>query len=92
MDLNSFKYPQYIKLPFLLQILLKTQIDKFEAGKRNIWHLPWEILQLGLRSRANLSALGVQNPRLWEISRSSGDVFPNTSLLSAVYGYILEVG
>ena len=25
--------------------------------------------------------------RPWEISRSSGDVFPNTSLLSAVYGY-----
>ena len=23
----------------------------------------------------------------WEISRASGDVFPNTSLLSAVYGY-----
>ena len=36
----------------------------------------------------NLSGLGVQNPRPWEISRASGDVFPNTSLLSAVYGYI----
>ena len=35
----------------------------------------------------NLSGLGVQNPRPWEISRASGDVFPNTSLLSAVYGY-----
>ena len=29
----------------------------------------------------------MQNPRPWEISRASGDVFPNTSLLSAVYGY-----
>ena len=38
----------------------------------------------------NLSGLGVQNPRPWEISRASGDVFPNTSLLSAVYGYILS--
>ena len=35
----------------------------------------------------NLSGLGVQNPRPWEISRASGDVFPNTSLLSAVYGF-----
>ena len=35
----------------------------------------------------NLSGLGVQNPRPREISRASGDVFPNTSLLSAVYGY-----
>ena len=37
----------------------------------------------------NLSGLGVQNPRPWEISWASGDVFPNTSLLSAVYGYII---
>ena len=35
----------------------------------------------------NLSGLGVQNPRPREISRASGDVFPNTSLLLAVYGY-----
>ena len=35
----------------------------------------------------NLLGLGVQNPRPWEISRASGDVFPNTFLLSAVYGY-----
>ena len=31
----------------------------------------------------------VENPRPWEISLSSRDVFPNTSLLSAVYGYNL---
>ena len=30
--------------------------------------------------------VGVQNPRLWEISWASGGVFSNTSLLSAVYG------
>ena len=30
---------------------------------------------------------GFCTPRPWEISRASGDVFPNTSLLSAVYGY-----
>ena len=30
----------------------------------------------------------VQNPRPWEISWASGSVFSNTSLLSAVYGYI----
>ena len=36
---------------------------------------------------STLSGLGVQNPRPWEISRASGDVFPNTSLLSAVYVY-----
>ena len=36
----------------------------------------------------NLSGLGVQNPRPWEISCASGSVFSNTSLLSAVYGYI----
>ena len=35
----------------------------------------------------NLSGLGVQNPRPWEISRASGDVFPNISLFSTVYGY-----
>ena len=35
----------------------------------------------------NLSGLGVQNPRPWEISWASGSVFSNTSLLSAVYGY-----
>ena len=34
----------------------------------------------------NLSGLGVQNPRLWEISWASGGVFSNTSLLSSVYG------
>ena len=34
----------------------------------------------------NLSGLGVQNPHPWEISWASGGVFPNTSLLSAVYG------
>ena len=34
-----------------------------------------------------LESRGVQNPRPWEIFRSSGDVFPKTSLLSAVYGY-----
>ena len=38
----------------------------------------------------NLSGLGVQNPRPWEISWASGSVFSNTSLLSAVYGYILS--
>ena len=36
----------------------------------------------------NLSGLGVQNPRPWKISWASGSVFSNTSLLSAVYGYI----
>ena len=35
----------------------------------------------------NLSGLGVQNPRPWEISWASGSGFSNTSLLSAVYGY-----
>ena len=35
-----------------------------------------------------LSGLGVQNPRPWEILWASGSVFSNTSLLSAVYGYI----
>ena len=35
----------------------------------------------------NLSGLGVQNPRPWEISWASGGVFSNTFLLSAVYGY-----
>ena len=35
----------------------------------------------------NLSGLGVQNPRPWEISWASGSVFSNTSLPSAVYGY-----
>ena len=35
----------------------------------------------------NLSGLGVQNPRPWEISWASGGVFSNTSLLSAVYGF-----
>ena len=39
-------------------------------------------------SIGNLEGRGVQNPRPWEISRASGDVFPNTSLLSAVYGSI----
>ena len=38
----------------------------------------------------NLSGLVVQNPRPWEISWASGSVFSNTSLLSAVYGYILD--
>ena len=28
----------------------------------------------------------------WEISWASGDVFPNTSLLSAVYGYSMYKG
>ena len=37
-----------------------------------------------------LSGLGVQNPRPWEISWASGSVFSNTSLLSAVYGYITK--
>ena len=37
----------------------------------------------------NLSGLGVQNLRPWEISWASGSVFSNTSLLSAVYGYIV---
>ena len=35
----------------------------------------------------NLSGLGVQNPRPWEISWASGGVFSDTSLLSAVYGF-----
>ena len=35
----------------------------------------------------NLSGLGVQNPRPWEISWASGSVFSDTSLLSAVYGF-----
>ena len=35
----------------------------------------------------NISGLGVQNPGSREISRASEDVFSNTSLLSAVYGY-----
>ena len=39
----------------------------------------------------NLSGLGVQNPRPREISRASGDVYPNTSLLSAVYGYMKQM-
>ena len=34
------------------------------------------------------SGVGVQNPRPREISRSSCDVFPNTSLLLTVYEYI----
>ena len=38
-------------------------------------------------SWVSLSGLGVQNPRPREISWASGDVFPNTSLLLAVYGY-----
>ena len=37
----------------------------------------------------NLLGPGVQNPCPWKISQSSGNVFSNTSLLSAVYGYIL---
>ena len=36
----------------------------------------------------NLSGLGVQNPRPWEISWASGGVFSDTSLLLAVYGFI----
>ena len=40
----------------------------------------------------NLSGLGVQNPRPWEISWASGGVFSNTSLLSAVYGYNAHQG
>ena len=39
----------------------------------------------------NLSGLGVQNPRPWEISWASGGVFSDTSLLSAVYGFIIEL-
>ena len=39
------------------------------------------------KPEGNLEGRGVQNPRPREISRASGDVFPNTSLLSAVYGY-----
>ena len=38
------------------------------------------------------SGLGVQNPRPWEISRFWGDIFPNSSLLSAVYGYNMIYG
>ena len=33
--------------------------------------------------------VGVQNPRPREISSSEGDAFPNTPLLSAVYGFII---
>ena len=36
---------------------------------------------------SNLLGLGLQNPYPQEICWSSGDVFPNTSLLSAVCGY-----
>ena len=39
----------------------------------------------------NLSGLGVQNPRPWEISWASGGVFSDTSLLSAVYGFIIII-
>ena len=39
----------------------------------------------------NLLGLGVQNPRPQEIPGASGDVFPNTSLLTAVYGYNISL-
>ena len=52
----------------------------------------WEIHPPRALPSGNLSGLGVQNPRPREISWASGDVFPNTSLLSAVYGFnILRV-
>ena len=51
------------------------------------------IIFLDTLPRANIrttsTVLGVQNPRPREIFRSSGDVFPNTPLLLAVYGYII---
>ena len=45
----------------------------------------WEILPP--RPERFPKGRGVQNPRPREISRAEGDVFPNASLLSAVYGY-----
>ena len=45
----------------------------------------WEIYP----PRFALAGRGVQNPRPREISSSEGDAFPNTSLLSAVYGFII---
>ena len=46
---------------------------------------PRDFPQAGILHPSALEiALGL---RPWAISRASGDVFPNTSLLSAVYGY-----
>ena len=40
----------------------------------------------------NLEGRGVQNScPFWGISRSSGDLFRNISLLSTVFGYIIQV-
>ena len=64
--------------------------------KRGLLHLKevWKEQGHSLISRASgckIPRLGVQNPRPREISWASGDVFPNTPLLSAVYGYNTHV-
>ena len=51
----------------------------------------WEIHPPEARKIARGQSRG-QNPRpFWGIPRSSGDLFCDTSLLSTVYGYIIQV-